>query len=274
MKIISRVQAKEQNLKYYFTGKTCKKGHLDERRVANCVCLTCAKEERLTDTGKHRQKMLARKYYKINKNIPSFKQQQSAAGKKHRAKHKDHYKTLYRQYYIEHKEQHAEYYKTWKIKNKEKVQEYNKIYYKDNIDKFKYTPKYYQQHKTRILKQGSKYRIRHACDIKKRNKQWRTNNASLVTANANHRRTKKLNATPCWLTEQDLQSILSIYQQAAHLTKTTKIAHVVDHYYPLRGKQVSGLHCPHNLVVITKKENAYKGNKHPDNFYRLGNVRT
>lgn len=54
MKIISRKEALEQNLKYYFTGKPCKNGHIDERQPKTCVCRQCVR-----DSGK--------KWY--NKNI-------------------------------------------------------------------------------------------------------------------------------------------------------------------------------------------------------------
>ena len=38
---LSRKEAKEQGLVRYFTGKSCKHGHIAERQVANGCCLTC-----------------------------------------------------------------------------------------------------------------------------------------------------------------------------------------------------------------------------------------
>lgn len=44
MEIISRADAIAAGLKQYFTGKPCKRGHIDVRRVANHACLTCHRE--------------------------------------------------------------------------------------------------------------------------------------------------------------------------------------------------------------------------------------
>lgn len=43
MKIISRDEAVEANLKFYFTGKPCKHGHVVERNVVGRTCVTCKK---------------------------------------------------------------------------------------------------------------------------------------------------------------------------------------------------------------------------------------
>src|ERR1019366_1843671 len=39
--IISYKDAKARGLKRYFTGKPCKHGHLSEKFVSNCCCVTC-----------------------------------------------------------------------------------------------------------------------------------------------------------------------------------------------------------------------------------------
>ena len=41
-KIISKKEALLEGLKYYFTGKFCKRGHLEKRYIANGICLKCA----------------------------------------------------------------------------------------------------------------------------------------------------------------------------------------------------------------------------------------
>jgi len=75
------------------------------------------------------------------------------------------------------------------------------------------------------------------------------------------RRTKILVQTPPWLTKEQRDDIINIYQAAAARTLHTNIQHEVDHIVPLRGENVSGLHVPWNLQILTKQENLQKSNK-------------
>lgn len=74
-------------------------------------------------------------------------------------------------------------------------------------------------------------------------------------------RTKKSEAMPKWLTEEDRLKILEVYAEAARLTIETGILHHVDHIIPLQGEIVSGLHVPWNLQAIPAKDNLSKSNK-------------
>jgi hypothetical protein len=74
----------------------------------------------------------------------------------------------------------------------------------------------------------------------------------------------KRHATPAWLTAAEYDRIAALYVEAARLTRETGVIHHVDHYYPLQGEAVSGLHVPENLQIIPAKENRRKSNQHPD----------
>ena len=80
--------------------------------------------------------------------------------------------------------------------------------------------------------------------------------------------TAKANRIPRWLTPDDFKTIEIFYDTANHFTTVTGVKYAVDHYYPLQGKTVSGLHVPANLQVIPAALNLRKGNKHPDEFRR------
>ena len=65
MKIITRKNAIHQGLKFYFTGKPCKHGHTDKRRVPHGACVVCEKEMQTTDAQ--------REYHRILKQTPKYK---------------------------------------------------------------------------------------------------------------------------------------------------------------------------------------------------------
>lgn len=74
------------------------------------------------------------------------------------------------------------------------------------------------------------------------------------------RNASKKNATPKWLSKDQISEMAAKYADAALMMEQTGIAHEVDHIVPLRGKSVSGLHVPWNLEVITAHKNRIKSN--------------
>lgn len=74
-------------------------------------------------------------------------------------------------------------------------------------------------------------------------------------------------ATPNWVTPSELLQIKEIFVLAEAMSVTTQILHSVDHYYPLFGKTVCGLHTITNMKIIPHEENMRKKNKHPQDFY-------
>lgn len=78
---------------------------------------------------------------------------------------------------------------------------------------------------------------------------------------ARRKRTKQ--ATPHWLSSDDLWIIEEAYHLSFLREKMTGIKWHVDHIVPLKNKQVCGLHVPWNIQVIPAKENLKKWNKYP-----------
>jgi hypothetical protein len=92
-------------------------------------------------------------------------------------------------------------------------------------------------------------------------KKWRIENKDKNAAKATRYRSKKLNATPVWLSTEQLQQIESFYWLAQLQKELTDTTYHVDHIVPLKGKTVCGLHVPWNLQVIPALENIRKGNR-------------
>jgi hypothetical protein len=83
---------------------------------------------------------------------------------------------------------------------------------------------------------------------------------SYKTAQNARREAAKQKRTPPWY---DSKKVLVKYKEAAVMTKVTGVKHEVDHFFPLRGELVSGLHVAANLHVIPARENNLKNNKMP-----------
>ena len=182
MNLMDRKTAKEQGLKFFYTGRPCHKGHVDKRLVSTKKCYTCSK-------------LMAQEY---------------------------------------------------KAKNKEKIQEYNKQYRENNLEYVRNLTREYNKNNPRRKDYMKKYVKENAAYFNSRN--------SLRRALIDQR-------MPAWA---DIEKIEAIYKECAQITRDTGIVHHVDHYYPLQGKNVSGLHVHFNLRIVPASENLTKYNKHPD----------
>jgi len=97
--------------------------------------------------------------------------------------------------------------------------------------------------------------------VRARTKAWKEANPAKVIANTTKRKKHIRLRTPNWLTPIDFERIQTQYQLASLLTKVTGSPWEVDHYVPLLGKNVSGLHVPSNLRIIPRQDNLAKSNR-------------
>lgn len=182
----SKKEAKEVGSTYYYTGKPCKRGHVNKRFSVSGVCYDC---------------------------------------------HLLHSKTYYERYHEESvakrsewRKENPDYFKQWKKQHPSYMSEYCKVWREDNPD---YRKEYYDKNSAKFI------------------------------AKENDRRSKKLQRT----FEGYEKEILSLYEDCVIISNETGVKHHVDHIVPLNGENVSGLHVPWNLQIITAEENLKKGNK-------------
>lgn len=208
MDIISREESIGKGLKTYFTGKSCKNGHLTERLVSNKMCKSCLCEWH--KRNKEQQSSYKKEKYQENKEYyleKSRKQREIEDPEKIKAwkrkwRRSDKGKEQSRSWVAANQEKHAEYTKSWKGRNLGKVREYT-----------------------------------------------RTRQAAI------------LERTPPWLTHDHRIKIQAVYDEAVRLEREDGVPRHVDHIVPLQGEEVSGLHVPWNLAILTWSENSSKHNK-------------
>ncbi len=111
--VILRASARDAGLKWYFTGRPCKHGHLDIRQVANGVCRSCAKE-------------IGKRYHAKNPGLAS--KWAMAYGKAH----PEWVKEQQRKYYQRHKAKSRALRIKWVLENPEKNRGYKKAWKKRN----------------------------------------------------------------------------------------------------------------------------------------------
>lgn len=227
MEITTRSIAKARGLLRYFTGKPCKNGHVAERVTHNAACIDCKKERDKAYRGKNKETIKA--YF------AAYYRKDLEKSKKYRA-----------DYYAANKEKIKNKVKSYAAANKEKVSVASKRYYAENSEKIK--------EKTKQYVADNKDKVK-AC-----RKRYQQENKIAVLERVKRYKMAKIRRTPLWLTEDDIWMTREIYELAALRTKLTGIEWEVDHIVPLNGENVSGLHIPSNLQVITALENRQKSN--------------
>lgn len=118
--------------------------------------------------------------------------------------------------------------------------------------------KYYYKHRGARLAYGKRSDVKEKAAALSR--AYRKRKPHIINALSAKRKASKLQRTPPWLTKLHYEHIRLFYKAAKVLTTEIGVRFVVDHIVPLQGKNVSGLHVPWNLQVITHEDNAKKSN--------------
>lgn len=133
--------------------------------------------------------------------------------------------------------------------------ESSRAYYRKNREEIRAKQEVYQAENREELNEYARQYRKENPDYYKNKPSWYSNSVQAK------RRSAKLQRTPNWLSEGQLDQMAYTYWLAKDLERTCGEKYHVDHIVPLQGKEISGLHVPWNLQVLPEKVNLSKGNR-------------
>lgn len=225
----SFTEAKRLNAPHYFTGKSCKNGHVALRdRCGRCVeCLPAMRDAYAGTKREKDHEWYMRNASEVRERVRKWAKENPekvrAYAAASRAKPKD----------AEAIERNREARRKYNEKNADRIRERNARWWRDNAE---YAAERFQR--------------------------YYMANKELYKEATRRRQAAKIQRTPCWLTKDHMLEMRELYSEAARLSEETGIKHEVDHIVPLQGRAVSGLHVPWNMRIVTRHENRTKHNRH------------
>jgi len=293
MEIITRKKAKEQGLKRYFTGKPCKHGHVNERRVSTGHCLGCVEANKEETVAYQKARYEANKeeiaaYQKAR--YEANKEEIAAYAKAYRKANKKKVATDKKAWYEANKKKVAAGKKAWYEANREEIAARRKSWYEANKEEITARVKEYRNaNPEKCSAQHKAYRKSNSESLAASGKAYRNANPEKIAAHSSKRRASERNAIPKWFTNADDTIIEFMFIERNDISKQTGIEQHLDHGVPLTGKisvssesakfyvnrldedgnvitrvmsknTVCGLHIGYNLEIVEGAENLSKSN--------------
>ena len=187
------------------------------------ICTKCDEEKPLDQFSKQKRGKCGR--------TSRCKSCEAERGRVYEKENRDRVNARKRSYYANNKDTLKAYKESWKEENLDAVRCSQKKHYETNKEKFR--------ERERIAAKT---------------------NPEKFAAKEAKRRASKLRRTPAW-SEEDL--IALVYEQCERLNELWGTNFEVDHFIPLQGEDVSGLHCWDNLQLLDRSLNASKNNRNP-----------
>lgn len=119
--------------------------------------------------------------------------------------------------------------------------------------------RYYERNREVVIARAAE---RPVLEKRKAKYRYAKKNPDVGRLSVNVRRRRHRQATPPWLSKEQVAQIRQIYRSAQELTAATGVLYEVDHFVPLASEVVCGLHVPWNLQVVPREINRRKTNKH------------
>jgi len=104
------------------------------------------------------------------------------------------------------------------------------------------------------------WKLRNIDKVRAAKKKWKEENIGKVKADRARRKFRIEQATPKWLSSQQIEAMEFFYLWA-DLRSKSGVKYHVDHIIPIAGKDVCGLNVPWNLETLKEEENLKKRNK-------------
>jgi 5-methylcytosine-specific restriction endonuclease McrA len=235
MEVISKKEAKARGLNYYFTGKPCKNGHLDIRRITG-HCVSCGRAHTATWASRNKDK-------------------RPAQSRRYRLKHQD---CLY--------EKNRQYRKA----NKEKIYRLGRDWRLANIDHCRATDrKRRAKNRDEILVYQKEWHRKNPAKDREYKLRWLEKNPGADLAWRANRRARYKNAIGTH-TKEEIQDIIRMQRGKCAICRIKMITPCMDHIVPLAA---GGTNFRGNLQAVCRSCNSRKHAKDPIEFARsLGNL--